>query len=62
MLPRCVVSNTKGKVSLRGFADASKLAICAAVYILVTYPDAKREQSLLVANHALHQRKCSQIV
>ena len=59
MLPRCVVSNRRGKVSLHGFADASKLVICAAVNTLVTYPDGRREQNVLVAKSCIAPKKMS---
>ncbi len=36
-------------MALHGFSDASKLAVCEAVYALVTYPDGRKAQNPLVA-------------
>ena len=58
-LPRCVISDYPEKLVLHGFADASKLAICAAVYTLVTYPNGRKEQHLLVAKSRIAPKNMS---
>ena len=48
-VPRSVVSKDVRRIDLHGFADASKLAVSAAVYALVFHHVAPVHQSLLVA-------------
>jgi hypothetical protein len=48
-VPRIVVNNKSQQISIHGFADASQLAVCAAVYVLATYNDGKASQNLLVS-------------
>ena len=30
-----IVNSTKGKISLQGFVDVSKLAVCGAMYVVI---------------------------
>lgn len=48
-IPRSVVNRKKEQLSLHGFADASKLAVCAAVYVQAAYSSGKTSQNLLVS-------------
>ena len=48
-IPRSIVNTKAGELSLHGFADASKQAVCAAVYLMVTSPDGMVDTNLLVA-------------
>ena len=48
-LPRCVIGIKHKGIFLHGFSDASKDAICAAIYVTTTTKDGKAVQSLLVA-------------
>ena len=45
----------KGR-SLRGFADASKSAVCATIYAVATYLDGSTEQNLLAAKFRIEPR------
>ena len=58
-VPRSVVNSSEGKISLQGFADASKLAVCAAIYVLITYSDGNTEQNLLVAKSRIAPKDVS---
>ena len=53
------MSDNPEKSVLNGFADASKLAICAAVYTLVTYPNGRKGQHLLVAKSRIAPKNMS---
>ena len=46
-------------MSLYGFAEASKRAVYATVYILVTYPVGRKEQNLLMAKSRIAPRNMS---
>ena len=45
---RSIVNSTKGNISLQGFVDVSKLAICATMYVVITCTSGNAEQNLLV--------------
>ena len=48
-LPRCTIGIKHKGIFLYGFSDASKNAICAAIYVSITTKDGKGVQNLLVA-------------
>ena len=58
-LPKSVMSDNPEKLVFHGFADESKLAICAEVYTLVTYPNGRKEQHLLVAKSRIAPKNMS---
>eukprot|EP00795_Rhopilema_esculentum_P015333 gene15334-6554_t len=58
-IPRSVKSPREEKLSVHGFADASKQAVCAAVYLLVTYPNGTVDKNLLVAKSRISPRDLS---
>ena len=58
-LPRSITSCGKGKVSLRGFAAASKSAVCATLYAVATYLDGSTKQNLLAAKSRIASRDLS---
>ena len=58
-VPRSVVTNKGQQISIHGFADASQLAVCAAVYVLATYNDGKTSQNLLVSKSRVAPKKVS---
>ena len=58
-VPRSVVNNKSQQISIHGFADASQLAVCAAVYVLATYNDGKTSQNLLVSKSRVAPKKVS---
>ena len=58
-VPRSVVNSSEGKISLQGFAGGSKLAVCAAIYVLITYTDGNTEQNLLVAKSRIAPKDVS---
>ena len=58
-LPRSITSSGKGKVSLQGFADASKSAVCATIYAVVTYWYGRTERNLLAAKSRIAPRGLS---
>ena len=48
-VPRCVFTTRHTRFEIHGFSDASKVAVCAAIYV-VTYEDSRAvDQNLLVA-------------
>jgi len=56
-VPHSVVGAGLTKVILRGFADASKLAISVAVYALAIHTSAPVQQNLLVGKSRIAQRE-----
>ena len=46
-------------MSLQGFADASKSAVCATIYAVVTYLDGRTEPNLLAAKSRIAPRGLS---
>ena len=58
-VPRSVVSKDVRRIDLHGFADASKLAVSAAVYALVFHHVAPVHQSLLVAKSRIAPKHLS---
>ena len=48
-VPRCVVELKEAQLSLHGFSDASKRAVCAALYVVGSYCDGRTSQNLLVS-------------
>ena len=48
-VPRCVTTQYYQQVYLHGFADASKVAVCAAIYIVCLRKNGGVRQNLLVA-------------
>ena len=58
-VPRSVVNSGEGKLSLQGFADASKLAMCATIYVVITYSDWNSMQNLLVAKSRIAPKDVS---
>ena len=58
-VPRSVVNNKSQQISIHGFADASQLAVCAAVYVLATYNDGKTSHNLLVSKFRVAPKKVS---
>eukprot|EP00795_Rhopilema_esculentum_P000484 gene484-10160_t len=56
-IPRSVKSPRDEKLSVHGFADASKQVVCAAVYLLVTYPTGTVDKNLLVAKSRILPRE-----
>ena len=58
-VPRSVVSNKSQQISIHGFADASQLVVCAAVYVLATYNDGKTSQNLLISKSRVAPKKVS---
>ena len=58
-VPRSVVNGGEGKLSLKGFADASKLAVCASIYVVITYSDGNSMQNLLVSKSRIAPKDVS---
>ena len=58
-LLRSTTNCRKRKVSLQGFVDASKSAVCATIYAVVTYLDGSTEQNLLAAKSRIAPRDLS---
>ena len=58
-VPHSVVSKNVRRIDLHGFADASKLAVSAAVYALVFHHVAPVHQSLLVAKSRIAPKHLS---
>ena len=58
-VPHSVVSKDVRRIDLHGFADASKLAVSAAVYALVFHHVAPVHQSLLVAKSRIAPKHLS---
>ena len=58
-VPHSVVSKDVRRIDLHGFADASKLAVSAAVYALVFHHVAPVHQSLLVAKSRIAPKQLS---
>ncbi|XP_002734893.1 uncharacterized protein LOC100366659 [Saccoglossus kowalevskii] len=48
-IPRCVFTDTPTSFEIHGFADASKVALCAAVYVVACRDSKPVSQQLLVA-------------
>ena len=58
-VPRCVFKHNRTHFEIHGFADASKVAVCAALYI-VSYQDSTPvDQNLLPAKSTVAPRKMS---
>ena len=58
-VPRSVVNKKSQQLSIHGFANASQLAVCAAVYVLATYNDGKTSQNLLVSKSRVAPKNVS---
>ena len=56
-IPRSVISGEVVKMVLHGFADASKLAISAAIYIVAYYSNSDVSQRLLVSKSRIAPKK-----
>ena len=56
-IPRSVISGEVVKVVLHGFADASKLAVSAAIYIVAYYSNSDVSQRLLVSKSRIAPKK-----
>jgi hypothetical protein len=54
-----VVKNKSHQLSIHGFANASQLAVCGAVYVLATYNDGKTSQNLLVSKSRVAPKNVS---
>lgn len=48
-VPRSVVEQSGARLSLHGFSDASKKALCAVIYVVATYSDRRVSQNLLTS-------------
>ena len=58
-IPRYVADNGINEFIIHGFADASKLAICAAVYVSVKNSDGTASQNLLVSKSRIAPKDTS---
>ena len=56
-IPRSVISGEVVKMVLHGFADASKLAVSAAIYIVAYYSNSDVSQRLLVSKSRIAPKK-----
>lgn len=56
-MPRSVITGTVSKMVLHGFADASKSAVSAAIYIVAYYSTSDVSQHLLVAKSRIAPKK-----
>ena len=58
-VPRCVFKHNRTHFEIQGFADASKVAVCAALYI-VSYQDSTPvDQNLLAAKSRVAPKEMS---
>ena len=58
-VPRCVFKHNRTHFEIHGFADASKVAVCAALYI-VSYQDSTPvDQNLLAAKSRVTPKEMS---
>ncbi len=58
-VPRSVVIKGGGQFELHGFSDASKVAICAAIYVIEYYESMPVNQRLLVAKSRVAPKNAS---
>ena len=58
-IPRSVVDYNKRELSLHGFSDASKSAVCTAVYVVAKYLDGSVSQNLLVSKSRIAPKNTS---
>ncbi|XP_006816656.1 uncharacterized protein LOC102804930 [Saccoglossus kowalevskii] len=55
-IPRCVFTDTPTSFEIHGFADASKVALCAAVYVVACQDSKPVSQQLLVAKSRIEPK------
>ena len=58
-VPRSVVEQSGAQLSLHGFSDASKKALCAVIYVVATYSDRRISQNLLTSKARVAPRNLS---
>ena len=58
-VPRSVVEQSGARLSLHGFSDASKKALCAVIYVVATYSDRRISQNLLTSKARVAPRNLS---
>ena len=56
-VPRCVTTQDYQQIYLHGFPDASKVAVCAAIYIVCLRKNGGVRQNLLVAKSRIAPKK-----
>lgn len=58
-IPRCVFATYRTHFELHGFADASKVAVCASIYVLTYQDSVPVDQKLLVAKSRIAPKDVS---
>ena len=58
-IPRSIVGDNNTKLAIHGFSDASKVAVCAAVYLVGTCDSIETSSNLLVAKSRIAPKKLS---
>ena len=53
LVPRSVVEQSGAQLSLHGFSNASKNALCAVIYVVATYSDRRISKNLLTSRAKL---------
>ena len=56
-VPHCVTTQDSQQVYLHGFADASKVAVCTAIYIVCLRKNGGVRQNLLIAKSGIGPKK-----